>query len=445
MGISITPDFWNPIIQKQISCWDLAESYFDVGQNVYQEITTDGNLSIYETIVTIRDVSLFYTVLKIISYITVILPLIMLAIKCYYRQKPREWVIIPSQVRTTTQAVRDKLTKYPVEVNLKSLISNLDPNLQYYTHQWLTSADCARLSLTSRQMFRNVFDSAIWRQQRNKQAPLNTSNLRNPENYSMLASLTERPMDVVRLQTAMSYHYFLNEDQVKKMIFIAKTLSSRPCAIVATALERWIDHYSTISDTCFISFALTQCAASTMTSIPPRFFTSAAQKLRSLNITNAKLGSISEDIGKLTLLMHLSLVNNRLVHLPESLGYLTSLWMLLLTDNLLDSLPDSFGNLTGLGWLDLAKNKFSQFPEAIMKLSKMQRLTLSNNLLTELPVNIDQLTELSDLEIDGNQFNKPLPETLANLRRLNHLKISRKHIPLLPATMQHQRFIDAVD
>lgn len=445
MGMAITPDFWTPILQQQISCWGLAESYFDVGQHVYQEITTDGDLCIYEKINTLRAVSLFMTVLKIMSYVLVFLPLIMLAIKFYYRQQPREWVIIPSHVRTTTQAVRN--TKELDTHKPTSHLSKMVASVQDYMHQWLTPSDCARLSLSSKDMFRKIFNSTIWKQLRNRQpVPINPDKVSISENYVMLALPTEQPMDVVRLQTALSYHYFLEKDQVKRMIFIAKTLTGRTCAAIATALEQWIEHYSTIPDSCFIAFPPSQEGISVVTMIPPRFFSAGASKLKTVQITNANLGRLSKDIGKLKCLINLSLIGNKLKNLPDEIGELTSLWMLLLNDNQLTDLPTTFEHLKGLGWLDLAKNRFSHVPESVMRLPKMQRLTLSHNILTDLPETIDQLSELTQLEIDGNKFDKPLPNTLMNLAgRLNNLKISRQHVKWLPITMQSMSFVEAVD
>ncbi len=125
-------------------------------------------------------------------------------------------------------------------------------------------------------------------------------------------------------------------------------------------------------------------------------------KLPHLDLSSFRLGSVPEQIGRLTHLESLNLLGNSLTQLPEFLGNLTRLHTLHLSFNALTVLPPFIAKLTKLRKLDLAYNRLFGLPEAIGRLAELQTLDLANNRLHDLPESMNGLQQLSVLHLAGN-------------------------------------------
>lgn len=164
--------------------------------------------------------------------------------------------------------------------------------------------------------------------------------------------------------------------------------------------------------------------------------------LGSLNLFNNRLTALPERIGKVTYLRSLNLTRNKLTALPESIGNLSNLRELDLNDNQLTALPESIGKLSNLRSLDLRNNPLTTLPEFISKLARLESLYLSNLQLTTLPESIGQLTNLRTLFLKRNRLTS-LPKSLAGLEKLQELELDNN--PLDPALKSaYEQGLDAL-
>ncbi|XP_064015163.1 leucine-rich repeat and calponin homology domain-containing protein 2 [Pogoniulus pusillus] len=109
--------------------------------------------------------------------------------------------------------------------------------------------------------------------------------------------------------------------------------------------------------------------------------------LKVLVVSNNKLVSIPEEIGKLRDLMELDISCNELQVLPQQIGKLQSLRELNIRRNNLHMLPDELGDLP-LVKLDFSCNKISEIPICYRKLRHLQVIVLDNNPMQIPPAQI---------------------------------------------------------
>uniref|UniRef100_A0A8C5WSZ8 Leucine rich repeats and calponin homology domain containing 2 n=1 Tax=Laticauda laticaudata TaxID=8630 RepID=A0A8C5WSZ8_LATLA len=109
--------------------------------------------------------------------------------------------------------------------------------------------------------------------------------------------------------------------------------------------------------------------------------------LKVLVVSNNKLVSIPEEIGKLKDLMELDISCNEIQVLPQQIGKLHSLKELNLRRNSLCMLPDELGELP-LVKLDFSCNKVTEIPVCFRKLRHLQVIVLDNNPMQIPPAQI---------------------------------------------------------
>uniref|UniRef100_A0A8D2L199 Leucine rich repeats and calponin homology domain containing 2 n=1 Tax=Varanus komodoensis TaxID=61221 RepID=A0A8D2L199_VARKO len=109
--------------------------------------------------------------------------------------------------------------------------------------------------------------------------------------------------------------------------------------------------------------------------------------LKVLVVSNNKLVSIPEEIGKLRDLMELDVSCNEIQVLPQQIGKLQSLKELNLRRNNLHMLPDELGDLP-LVKLDFSCNKVTEIPICYRKLRQLQVIILDNNPMQMPPAQI---------------------------------------------------------
>ncbi|EDL85167.1 rCG23127 [Rattus norvegicus] len=109
--------------------------------------------------------------------------------------------------------------------------------------------------------------------------------------------------------------------------------------------------------------------------------------LKVLVVSNNKLVSIPEEIGKLKDLMELDISCNEIQVLPQQMGKLHSLKELNIRRNNLHVLPDELGDLP-LVKLDFSCNKVTEIPVCYRKLHQLQVIILDNNPLQVPPAQI---------------------------------------------------------
>ncbi|XP_077229623.1 uncharacterized protein LOC143862455 [Tasmannia lanceolata] len=140
------------------------------------------------------------------------------------------------------------------------------------------------------------------------------------------------------------------------------------------------------------------------------------------------VGSITPNIGNLSLLRFLHLQNNKLTgFLPGRIADLFRLKVLNVSSNSIEgSLPLNLSRCLELTVLEMSGNMISgQIPTDLGLLPKLQVLTLSRNLLFgEIPPSIGNITTLTTLELATNSLHGTIPTDIGRLQNLKHLQIS---------------------
>ncbi len=94
--------------------------------------------------------------------------------------------------------------------------------------------------------------------------------------------------------------------------------------------------------------------------------------------------SIPESVRGLHSLTYLDLRNNQLSVLPREICFLP-LQVFLISNNRLVSLPDELGRMTELTELDAACNQITHLPTRLGELTNLRSLNLRQNQLVYLP------------------------------------------------------------
>lgn len=159
-------------------------------------------------------------------------------------------------------------------------------------------------------------------------------------------------------------------------------------------------------------------------------------KLRALNLYNARLSELPLNVTKLKNLEELDLYyndlkqlpkeictmpklktlavsNNELWKLPENIAKLTTLETLYAHHNKLDDLP----TLPDLKLLHIGSNLFKTVPEEVYKLENLVEFDMSKNQVKEVPTQLRKFEKLQRVYFQGNDFDKMLTkqEELAKL------------------------------
>ncbi|KAG0169854.1 hypothetical protein DFQ28_011339 [Apophysomyces sp. BC1034] len=146
------------------------------------------------------------------------------------------------------------------------------------------------------------------------------------------------------------------------------------------------------------------------------------KSMHDINLSFRYLGSLSPNVGLLTMIRKLDLSNNCLTRLPDAIGYLHHLEVLCLTHNAVTEIPDTLSYLPHLLELDLSHNHLGCVPPCIGYLKKLQTLQLCRNRLVNLPVEVVGMTNLSSLDVSQNPL-QILPAEIIQLPFLRRLRI----------------------
>lgn len=150
--------------------------------------------------------------------------------------------------------------------------------------------------------------------------------------------------------------------------------------------------------------------------------------LRTLDLSNNKIGSLPSTIGQFTSLKNLLVSEAKLSSIPGEIGLLKKLESVNFSINDLTSLPSSFSDLVNLRTVNLSNNKFSAFPPVFSNMKRLELLDISHNKLVEVP---DFISEVSSVEINFNQNQiSVLSENISECQKLKVLRLEENCLQL---------------
>ncbi|KAK8635730.1 hypothetical protein V6N13_004453 [Hibiscus sabdariffa] len=158
-----------------------------------------------------------------------------------------------------------------------------------------------------------------------------------------------------------------------------------------------------------------------------------SKQLRYFDLSNTRIESLPERVGKLCNLETLKLFNcTFLCHLPANLSNLTKLELLDISGTHIKELLDSIGELKQLSYFDLSRTLIQCLPRGVCSLGNLWTLKLAHcPNLTHLPEDMSGLTKLKHLDIKETPL-KELPYSIGQLENLSYLDVSGTDIQCLP-------------
>lgn len=404
--------FWTPIVptkQADMPSWaKAAERYFDFGQtHVYRLLQTKGHDHFCEYQVDhTRQTTLFVTVLKILSFISLILPFVMLVLRHVYR--------LDNFICSHAAAkVKPPIAKQINKDGTKSLCLTLPEAVESHLTAWLTFPDLMNLSLVSRGAYAMANNSVYWKR-------FIGSCLQFVEEERVRKWIKERHLAIQPGLVKKAYNLVINKD----LGLYAFNYSQ---ATIDPKLLRMMLQVKSLN--------ISGGKLPRLTQLPPEM--TELTKLEYLWLAGHRLKRL-DPLYQMPTLTELGLHFNQIERLPEDLGNLIKLTNIRLSGNPLiaDPLPTSILQLKKLEVLYLDKCNLTQFPTALRGHTYVTYLYMSNNNITEIPDWIRENRRLVTLEVAHNKI-KRITESLGELPYLGTLTVTHNPLDELPRTIQN--------
>ncbi|CAG8635552.1 38738_t:CDS:2 [Gigaspora margarita] len=142
------------------------------------------------------------------------------------------------------------------------------------------------------------------------------------------------------------------------------------------------------------------------------------------NISNNRIGDLTEQIGQLESLCELYVVNNKLTHLPKSIGRLKNLEILDVSENMLVGLPSSIGDCHSLRELRLRGNSLENLPMTLGRLKNLNVFYIGQWPRTEFNI-IKGENHYENLKMNPYQHKIPLSVERTLLWRMHDSILKR--------------------
>ncbi|XP_068613253.1 PH domain leucine-rich repeat-containing protein phosphatase 2 [Brachionichthys hirsutus] len=134
----------------------------------------------------------------------------------------------------------------------------------------------------------------------------------------------------------------------------------------------------------------------------PRF-----SQLKSLNLSNNRLGAFPECVCDILTLTELNVSCNSLQTIPAQIGNLQSLQTLSLDGNHLSSLPEELGGMSQLNSLGLSFNNFPNIPAVLERLSAVDKLAMAGNRMESLELcTLAKMSHLKNIDLRLNGLRR---------------------------------------
>jgi len=164
-------------------------------------------------------------------------------------------------------------------------------------------------------------------------------------------------------------------------------------------------------------------------------------RVRSLDLSDQRLGLFPMDVLKFRNLQELRLRNDGLSTLPPEIGQLRKLRLIDLSGNPIGVLPEQFAELQALEVLYLNEDRALDLERDLVlfaQLPNLHVLHLEGDGLSTLPGNISTLRALEELHLNGNRFST-FPDAVRGLEHLKLLDLRANPMnPLIPLDLQNR-------
>lgn len=164
-------------------------------------------------------------------------------------------------------------------------------------------------------------------------------------------------------------------------------------------------------------------------------------KVRSLDLSDRKLGAFPAEVLRFTHLQELRLRNDGITALPSGIKDLKELRLLDLSGNPISTLPQEFGELESLEVLYLNEDEALDLEadiEIFARLPRLRELHLEHDGLKGLPGSIVSLRSLEALYLNENKLDR-FPAPLMQMPGLKLIDLRQNPIaPLMPLDLQQR-------
>ncbi len=135
-------------------------------------------------------------------------------------------------------------------------------------------------------------------------------------------------------------------------------------------------------------------------------------QLLNLNLSNNKIQTLSNELGKISKLESINLDNNELTSLPDGISILYNLKELTAANNHLSYVPSNLGQSHNLERINLSENMITDIPEEIGNCPGLWEVKLNDNKITSIPGSFGNLRDGVSVYLHNNEIQGSIPEAL---------------------------------
>ncbi|KAJ8012143.1 hypothetical protein DPEC_G00065610 [Dallia pectoralis] len=157
--------------------------------------------------------------------------------------------------------------------------------------------------------------------------------------------------------------------------------------------------------------------------------------LRSLNLSNNRLGLFPLAICDIPTLTEVNLSCNYLTSVDQAVGSMTNLQTFLLDGNCLCELPSELGSLQRLSYLGLSFNQFTHMPQVLERLASMEKLCMAGNSMDRLVLQNFRLLRVKHVDLRLNKIRVVVPDEPDLLRHVTQLDVRDNRLEVLDASL----------